>query len=82
MKIEYKAKILSDGHLSLPDNIRERLHLKSDDMVKVIVTKVINKKPSKRFLATFGSWEDERTAEEIIEDIYGSRKSRKAGVSL
>lgn len=82
MKIEYKAKILSDGHLSLPDNIRERLHLKSDDMVKVIVTKVVNKKPSERFLATFGSWEDERTAEEIIEDIYGSRKSRKAGVSL
>ena len=49
MKIEYKAKILSDGHLSFPDNIRERLHLKSDDMVKVIVTKVINKKPSERF---------------------------------
>ena len=74
MKIEYKAKILSDGHLSLPDNIKERLHLKSDDIVKVIVTKVVNRKPSERFLATFGSWEDKRTAEEIIEDIYGSRK--------
>ena len=77
MKIEYKAKILSDGHLSLPDNIKERLHLKSDDIVKVIVTKVVNKKPSERFLATFGSWEDERTAEEIIKDIYGSRRSRE-----
>ena len=77
MKIEYKAKILSDGHLSLPDNIKERLHLKSDDIVKVIVTKVVNKKPSERFLVTFGSWEDERTAEEIIKDIYGSRRSRE-----
>ena len=77
MKIEYKAKILSDGHLSLPDNIKERLHLKSDDIVKVIVTKVVNRKPSERFLATFGSWEAKRTAEEIIEDIYGSRGSRE-----
>jgi len=77
MKIEYKAKILSDGHLSLPDNIKERLHLKSDDIVKVIVTKVVNRKPSERFLATFGSWEAKRTAEEIIEDIYGSRRSRE-----
>lgn len=68
---------MSDGHLSLPDNIKERLHLKSDDIVKVIVTKVVNKKPSERFLATFGSWEDERTAEEIIKDIYGSRRSRE-----
>jgi hypothetical protein len=24
-------------------------------------------------LATFGSWQDERSAEEIIEDIYASR---------
>jgi bifunctional DNA-binding transcriptional regulator/antitoxin component of YhaV-PrlF toxin-antitoxin module len=79
MKIEYKAKILSDGHLSLPGNIRERLHLKLDDMVKVIVTKVVNKKPSERFLATFGSWEDERTAEEIIKDIYISRKEMGIG---
>ncbi|MFZ3091122.1 MAG: hypothetical protein WA240_10940 [Nitrospirota bacterium] len=61
----------------MPDNIKERLHLKSDDIVKVIVTKVVNKKPSERFLATFGSWEDERTAEEIIKDIYGSRRSRE-----
>ena len=28
-----------------------------------------------RFWASFGSWEDDRTAEEIIEDIYKSRKS-------
>lgn len=25
------------------------------------------------FLETFGSWEDDRTSEEIIEDIYASR---------
>lgn len=29
--------------------------------------------PSKAFLETFGTWEDTRTAEEIIDDIYASR---------
>lgn len=31
------------------------------------------KYPSPDFLATFGTWEDSRTAEEIIDDIYTSR---------
>ncbi|NEP45785.1 MAG: hypothetical protein F6K35_43905 [Okeania sp. SIO2H7] len=31
------------------------------------------KTPPQEFLDTFGSWEDSRTAEEIIEDIYASR---------
>ena len=29
--------------------------------------------PPKAFLETFGTWEDTRTAEEIIDDIYASR---------
>ncbi len=69
MKLEYDAKILSDGYLSLPDNIKERLHLKSDDTVKVIVVKEYAKKPSERFMKTFGSWDDKHTADEIIADI-------------
>jgi len=35
-----------------------------------------DKKPApvpEAVLATFGSWQDERSAEEIIEDIYASR---------
>ena len=28
----------------------------------------------RRFWASFGSWEDDRTTEEIIEDIYRSRR--------
>ena len=82
MKLEYDAKILPDGHLPIPDKIKERLHLKSDDTVKVIVVKEYAKKPSGKFLATFGSWDDKRTPEEIIADIYGSRRSRRIGISL
>ncbi len=29
--------------------------------------------PPQAFLETFGSWEDTRTAEEIIDEIYSSR---------
>jgi hypothetical protein len=31
------------------------------------------KHPPQAFLETFGSWEDTRTAEEIIDEIYSSR---------
>lgn len=38
--------------------------------------------PLKAFLETFGTWEDTRTAEEIIDDIYGSRTLPDAKDSL
>lgn len=34
---------------------------------------------TQRFLALAGTWEDNRTAEEIIEDIYRNRRSRPMG---
>ncbi len=36
------------------------------------------KAPPQEFLDTFGSWQDSRTAEEIIEDIYASRNLKKS----
>ena len=33
------------------------------------------KKDTREFLKLCGTWEDDRSAEEIIEDIYKSRKS-------
>lgn len=38
--------------------------------------------PPKAFLETFGTWEDKRTAEEIIDDIYASRTLPDAKDSL
>lgn len=35
---------------------------------------------SRVFWESFGSWQDERTAEKIIEDIYSSRTSIKQNV--
>ena len=35
-----------------------------------------------RFMKTFGSWDDERESDLIINDIYSSRVSRKENLSL
>ncbi len=35
----------------------------------------LDEKDTEEFLKLAGTWEDERSAEEIIKDIYGSRKS-------
>ncbi|MBD2501895.1 ribbon-helix-helix domain-containing protein [Anabaena azotica] len=38
--------------------------------------------PLDNFIETFGVWEDERTSEEIIEDIYNSRTISNTDYSL
>jgi hypothetical protein len=40
------------------------------------------KKATARFLALCGSWEDKKTAEEQIDEIYKSRRSRRDIESL
>ncbi|MBM4031257.1 MAG: hypothetical protein FJ291_05665 [Planctomycetes bacterium] len=37
---------------------------------------------TKAFLEKCGGWEDDRTAEEIIEDIYSSRTSSDRGAGI
>ncbi len=34
------------------------------------------------FWESFGSWEDDRTTEEIIKDIYGARKTVERSIQL
>gem|GEM_PF-994236 len=41
---EYKAKVLSDGHLSCPERVKKRLHLSNGDEIKVIL---LNEWPTK-----------------------------------
>jgi len=45
-------------------------NLKQQDL-QIEITQATH--PPQAFLATFGTWEDTRTAEEIIDDIYSSR---------
>ena len=45
--IEYKAKVLNDGHLSCPDNVKQQLHLTNGSTVKVVVVTAVKGKISK-----------------------------------
>ena len=37
-KEEYVGEVLSDGHLSLPESIRQKLSLKPSSVVKVVIS--------------------------------------------
>ncbi|WP_045217603.1 hypothetical protein [Desulfonatronovibrio magnus] len=53
----------------------------------IIDSKIDNSRPDKRenedyqeFWGSFGSWQEEKTAEELIRDIYETRRSRMKDV--
>ncbi|MDI6735655.1 MAG: hypothetical protein QME42_05605 [bacterium] len=37
INVEYKARVLPDGHLSCPENIKKKLHLSNGSEIKVIL---------------------------------------------
>ncbi|MEK7274092.1 MAG: hypothetical protein AAB110_02445 [Candidatus Desantisbacteria bacterium] len=37
INVEYKARVLPDGHLSCPENIKRKLHLSNGSEIKVIL---------------------------------------------
>ncbi|MEW6609274.1 MAG: hypothetical protein AB1414_17830 [bacterium] len=81
INIEYKAKVLSDGHLSCPVDIKKKLHLSNGSEVKVIIVEqeqidyTIPKTEERTGLC--GIWQDDRNAKEIIHDIYSNRRGFK-----
>jgi hypothetical protein len=53
---EYIGEVLSDGHLSLPDAVRERLNLIPSSIVKVLIThEIMEKERVSRALSLFRS---------------------------
>ncbi|HAX80219.1 MAG TPA: hypothetical protein DCY88_31375 [Cyanobacteria bacterium UBA11372] len=58
-----------------------------EEMMKLPIQQVQPKEIStqhtlEKFMETFGAWEDERTDEEIIKDIYDSRSFSNSEYSL
>jgi hypothetical protein len=72
--------IYSDGKVILNENVP----VKGSSKVLVIFMDDYQDKAAKkeRLLKTFGSWEDNRNADQIINDIYSSRTSRKEDICL
>jgi bifunctional DNA-binding transcriptional regulator/antitoxin component of YhaV-PrlF toxin-antitoxin module len=75
---KYSAKFLPDGHLPVPESVRKKLGLSPNSTVEVLLVKEdesIDK--SKEFFDLWGSWKDNKSPEEIIDYIYGSRTTSK-----
>ena len=80
---QFETEILPKGIIRLP---------KEYDLLKLHKVKVImiekdelektQARDKKLFWDSFGSWQDERSADEIIKDIYEARKSSKRKITL
>ncbi len=82
--VEYTTTILPDGHLAIPKEVKKKLDLTETSKVKVIIAKEEKEKirSTQEFLKLFGTWEDDRDANEIINDIYETRQSSKRETEL
>lgn len=84
INIEYPARILPDGHISCPENIKNKLKMLNGTEFKVIInveeesfTPFILLEKSEEKTGLCGIWQDDRDAEEIIKDIYSHRRGFK-----
>lgn len=68
---EYIAKVLPDGHLLLPPTFISRLNLKVNSKIRILIIPDTDKSGLNRFC---GKWQDERSAEDIVSEIYSERK--------
>ena len=73
-KNEYIAKVLPDGHLSLPPTLASKLSLKVNSKVRVLIIPDTSKSGLNRFC---GKWQDKRSAEDIVSEIYTEREKNK-----
>ncbi len=67
--VNYTAKVLPDGHLSLPDDIKVELGLVINSTVKVSLTRDIKREKA---IKAFGAWSgrsDIKNGEEYLEKI-------------
>lgn len=74
-KTVYEDKVLRDMQ-ALPATAQEKLariiHFMRSE---IIPSEFDEKKTTEEFLSVCGTWEDDRSIEEQIRDIYSSRKS-------
>ena len=74
--VEYKGKLLPDGHLSCPDEVKKQLHLTNGSRVKVAISPL----EQERITKLKGIWEGiEITAEDIKavrEEMWGKLGKR------
>jgi hypothetical protein len=66
----YVAKVLQNGHLSLPPTVVSRLNLKVNSKIRILIIDDTEKRGINRFC---GQWQDERNVEDIVSEIFTER---------
>ena len=75
---EYIAKVLPNGHLSLPLTIVSRLNLKIHSKIRILILSDTEKSGLNRFC---GQWQNERDAEDIVSEILTEcHKNNRSGI--
>ena len=67
--INYTAKVLPDGHISLPNEIKEEMGLAVNSVVRVRLERDVKKENA---IKAFGTWSDRseiKSGIEYVEDI-------------
>ena len=78
--IEYITEILPDGHLPIPDSVIKKLNLRLNSKICVSLHPVDT---TRKGLAGFaGAWQDERDADEIVEQVLNSRRDNTRSESF
>lgn len=79
---KYIAKVLPDGHLSLPEEIREKMGLTANSRVKVVLFREREAQREKAIEA-FGAWSersDIKDGFEYVEKARAGWNERTAGI--
>lgn len=74
--IKYIAKVLPDGHLSLPEEIKEKMKLSANSKVKVILE---IESQREKAIESFGAWSersDIKNGVEYLENIRSGWSER------
>ena len=63
---KYIAKVLPDGHLSLPEEIREKMGLVANSRVKVVLEREIQREKA---IEAFGAWSERSDIKDGVEYV-------------
>lgn len=68
--VKYIAKVLPDGHLSLPEEIREKMGLVANSRVKVVLEREIQRE---KVIEAFGAWSERSDIKDGVEYVEKAR---------
>lgn len=78
--IKYIAKVLPDGHLSLPEEIKEKMGLTANSRVKVVLEREVQREKA---IGAFGAWSersDIKDGVEYVEKVRAGWNKRTARI--